>query len=94
MRWVTVKKIPDVRKYEHTEFYVPRPPDAEFSEQQVLLGKEIFAQWTVVVYYKMPVELLGYNVLHLCFLKIWHGRDSNPSAFSVKEMFLNGKRTL
>ena len=27
-------------------------PDAAFSEQQVLLGKEISAQWTIAVYYK------------------------------------------
>ncbi len=39
----------------------PYPPDAAPSEQQVLLGKEISAQWGIVVCYKMPVGLLGYT---------------------------------
>ncbi len=35
-----------------------------------------------------------FYVWHLCFLKMWHGKGSNPCAYSVKEMFLNGKRTI
>ncbi len=41
-----------------------------------------------MVSYKMPV----YNIRHLCFPpKMWHGGNSNPHAFSVKEIFLKGK---
>ncbi len=36
--------------------------DAAVSEQKVLLGKEISAQWAIVVYYKMPGELLTHNL--------------------------------
>ncbi len=35
-----------------------------------------------------PVEPLAY-VWHLCFIKMRHRRDSNPCAFTAKEMFLD-----
>ncbi len=51
--------------------------DVPFSEQQVLLGNKISAKWSIAVCILMPVELLVYNVWHLCFLNMWHGRDSD-----------------
>ncbi len=39
----------------------------------------------------MAVALLACNVSHLCFLKMWHGRDSNTCAISVREMILSGR---
>ncbi len=50
-----------------------------------LLCAQTSAQKANALYYKMPVQLLSYNVWHICFLKMWH---MNPCAFSVKEMFL------
>ncbi len=72
-------------------------PNATFWKQRVLLGKEIFVQEAVTVYYKMPVKLLAYNVWHLCFPKknvAW--RDSNPCTFSVplKRCFFNRNSAL
>ena len=38
---------------ENTLTVITRAPDAAFSEQQVLVGNEIAAQWGIAVYYKM-----------------------------------------
>ncbi len=48
-------------------------------------------QWAIAVYYKMPINLLRIIFDSVSPQKMWHRRDSNPCAFSVKEFSLTGK---
>ncbi len=40
-------------QYRRMQYTHLKPPDAEFSEQQILLGKEISTQWSIAVYYEL-----------------------------------------